>query len=43
MRVFSRFDLAAEDYSHLSLLQGRGAPRDVFRPLLAFLSAEDAP
>ncbi len=38
MRTFSRADLASEDYSHLSLLQGKGAETEVFRPALAFLN-----
>lgn len=37
LRIFSKFDLAAEDYSHLSLLQGRGARVDVFQPAFEFL------
>jgi hypothetical protein len=40
VRVFSRFDYLAEDYSHLSLLQGEGAAKEVFRPALAFLDQE---
>lgn len=40
VRVFSRFDLVAEDYSHLSMLQGEGAPRDIFAPALKFLRQE---
>ncbi len=34
---------AAEDYSHLSLFLGDGAPGDVFAPALAFLNEGDAP
>jgi hypothetical protein len=40
MRAFSRFELAHEDYSHLSLLQGAYARHDVFEPALAFLNGE---
>lgn len=40
LRVFSRFDYISEDYSHLSLLQGDGAVKEVFRPALAFLDRE---
>ncbi len=40
LRVFSRFDNVAEDYSHLSLLQGAGAPAELFAPALKFLDAE---
>jgi pimeloyl-ACP methyl ester carboxylesterase len=32
LRTFSRFELASEDYSHLSLLQGRGARVEVYEP-----------
>lgn len=42
IRVFSKFDFVAEDYAHLSLLHGRAAPTEVWRPALAFLN-EDAP
>ncbi len=38
VHVFTRLE-NAEDYSHLSLLLGPGAPRDVFEPLLRFLEA----
>jgi pimeloyl-ACP methyl ester carboxylesterase len=37
LRVFSRFDFIAEDYSHLSILQGDGAPKEVYAPALKFL------
>jgi pimeloyl-ACP methyl ester carboxylesterase len=37
LRTFSRADLAHEDYSHLSLLQGENARTDVFEPALRFL------
>ena len=40
LRVFSRFDYVAEDYSHLSLLQGEGAPKEIFAPALQFLNQE---
>ncbi len=36
-RELNRFQGAAEDYTHLSLLLGAGAPRDVFRPVAAWL------
>lgn len=36
----SRFDLMSEDYAHLSMLQGRDAPRDVWAPALRFLAGE---
>jgi pimeloyl-ACP methyl ester carboxylesterase len=42
MRTFSRAELASEDYSHLSLLQGSRARHDVFEPALRFLN-EGAP
>ncbi len=42
LRVFSRFDYLSEDYSHLSLLQGENAPREIFAHALKFLN-EDAP
>lgn len=41
LRVFSRFDYVTEDYSHLSLLQGIGAPREIFKPALKFLEADE--
>jgi pimeloyl-ACP methyl ester carboxylesterase len=37
LRTFSRFELAHEDYSHLSLLQGENARSDVYEPALRFL------
>lgn len=40
LRVFSRLELVAEDYSHLSLLQGEGAPREIYAPALKFLNQE---
>ncbi len=40
IRVFSRFDYISEDYSHLSLLQGEGAPREIFAPALKFLDQD---
>jgi pimeloyl-ACP methyl ester carboxylesterase len=36
-RELNRFQGAAEDYTHLSLLLGAGAPRDVFHPVAAWL------
>src|SRR5690606_722110 len=36
-RQLSRLDLLEEDYSHLGVLQGRHAPRDVWAPALRFL------
>lgn len=43
LRVLSRFDSIAEDYSHLSLLLGKGAPKEIFAPALKFLDGEEAP
>jgi pimeloyl-ACP methyl ester carboxylesterase len=43
LRSLSRLYLEAEDYTHLSMLHGRGAAQDVFLPALAFLDAADAP
>ena len=43
LRTFSRFESVAEDYSHLSMLQGEGAPRDLFLPILKFLRQEPPP
>jgi pimeloyl-ACP methyl ester carboxylesterase len=37
LRTFSRFELAHEDYSHLSLLQGSGARDEIFEPARRFL------
>ncbi|MBK7858555.1 MAG: alpha/beta fold hydrolase [Archangiaceae bacterium] len=37
LRTFSRFELASEDYSHLSLLLGAGAADEVFEPARKFL------
>ncbi len=42
LRVFSRFDYLSEDYSHLSLLQGKHARREIFAHALKFLD-EDTP
>lgn len=42
VRLLSRVHLLAEDYSHLSLLHGRDAPKDVFAPLLRFLDGAGA-
>ncbi|MHB8877271.1 MAG: hypothetical protein ACYC8T_26530, partial [Myxococcaceae bacterium] len=41
VRVLTRLELMAEDYSHLSMLQGSGAASDVFAPALAFLDGPD--
>lgn len=41
VRLLSRFEQHGEDYSHLSLLQGAAAERDVWAPLLAFLEAPE--
>jgi len=43
LKTYSRFEYAAEDYSHLSLLMGDGAKSDVYPPIYRFLVAEDAP
>jgi len=45
LRSLSRLYLNGEDYTHLSMLHGRGAPRDVFLPALQFLeeTGEEAP
>lgn len=40
VRQLSRLDLLSEDYAHLSMLQGRDAPRDVWAPGLRFLKGE---
>jgi hypothetical protein len=37
LRTLSKLELLAEDYSHLSLVQGRNASKDVFAPALEFL------
>ena len=37
LRTFSKFELATEDYSHLSLLQGFGAKGEVWEPARRFL------
>ncbi len=37
VKVLSRLDLLDEDYTHLSLLHGEKAARDVFTPALSFL------
>ena len=43
IRTFSKFEPVSEDYSHLSLLAGQGAPRDVFGPALLYLNLEAPP
>lgn len=43
LKTYSRFEYAAEDYSHLSLLMGDGAKSDVYPPVYRFLVAEDSP
>ncbi len=43
VRTFSKFEPVSEDYSHLSLVAGQGAPKDVFTPALAFLNLEPGP
>ena len=42
LHMLSKLELLAEDYSHLSMLQGRDAPQDVFAPALEFLDATPA-
>jgi pimeloyl-ACP methyl ester carboxylesterase len=42
LRSLSRLYLEAEDYTHLSMLHGRGAARDIFLPALGFLDAAEA-
>ena len=42
LRSLSRLYLEAEDYTHLSMLHGRGAAQDIFVPALAFLDAAEA-
>jgi len=37
VRLLSKLYLHTEDYSHLSVLLGEGAPADVFEPILRFL------
>jgi pimeloyl-ACP methyl ester carboxylesterase len=43
IRLLSRLQLMREDYSHLSMLHGRGALLDVFVPALAFLDGLPLP
>ncbi|MFZ5471897.1 MAG: alpha/beta hydrolase [Myxococcota bacterium] len=38
VRVLSRLELFREDYTHLSMLHGQDAPKDVFAPALKFLN-----
>ncbi len=38
--LLNRRDWMAEDYTHLSMLAGSGAPADVFAPALAFLDGK---
>ncbi len=40
LRTFSRFELATEDYSHLSLLLGAGAKSEVWEPARRFLEED---
>ncbi len=40
LTTMSLLQYHAEDYTHLSLLQGEGAPADVFEPIREFLSGE---
>lgn len=42
LRSMSKLYLQREDYNHLSMLHGRGAPQDVFAPALQFLDAAEA-
>ncbi|HVE84217.1 MAG TPA: alpha/beta fold hydrolase [Myxococcales bacterium] len=41
LRSLSKLYMEREDYTHLSMLHGRGAPQDVFAPALAFLDAPE--
>jgi pimeloyl-ACP methyl ester carboxylesterase len=41
LKTYSRFEYAAEDYSHLSLLMGDGAKSDVYPAIFKFLVAEE--
>jgi predicted alpha/beta hydrolase len=43
LRTLSRLYLHREDYTHLSMLHGKGAEADVFAPIVEFLDAPDAP
>jgi hypothetical protein len=42
LRTMSLLQYHAEDYTHLSLLQGEGAPSEVFEPIREFLTGEVA-
>jgi hypothetical protein len=42
LRTLSKLYLNREDYTHLSMLHGRGAVQDVFMPAIRFLDALDA-
>jgi pimeloyl-ACP methyl ester carboxylesterase len=39
VRLLTRWERMTEDYSHLSMLQGSGAPTDVWDPAIRFLDA----
>lgn len=41
LRTLSKLYLHREDYSHLSMLHGKGAEADVFAPAVAFLDAPE--
>lgn len=41
VKLLSKLYLLREDYAHVSLVQGTGAPSDVFAPALEFLDARE--
>jgi hypothetical protein len=43
LRTFSKFEAVTEDYSHLSMLMGNGAAKDVFTPAFNYLNLESEP
>jgi hypothetical protein len=43
MELLTRVNLLSEDYTHLSLLHGAGAPAEIFGPLLRFLDEVEPP
>ena len=43
VKLLSKLYMLREDYAHVSLVQGTGAPGDVFAPALEFLDAREGP